>query len=85
MISISDDPSISLDEIEDRRDAVIDGYDAAIDPACRQRLEDLGLLPDTVIRRERRAPLGDPAVFKVRGSLLCLRRSEARLIRVRAS
>lgn len=75
----------SLDELRDRQSAVITGFDPAMDSSCRQRLEDLGLLPETPIFRERRAPLGDPAVFRVRGTLLCLRRSEARLILVRPS
>ena len=74
---------LSLDQLTDRQSAVVTGYDPAMPEACRQRFEDLGLLPETPIRRERRAPLGDPVVFRVRGTLLCLRRSEACLIRVR--
>jgi len=73
----------SLDDLRDREKAVIIDFDPAMDRACRERLQDLGLLPDTPISRERRAPLGDPSVFRFRGTLLCLRRSEARLIRVR--
>jgi ferrous iron transport protein A len=42
-----------------------------------RRLIDLGLLPGTPIRLLRRAPLGDPAVFELRGYRLCLRRSES--------
>jgi ferrous iron transport protein A len=75
--------SYSLDQLTKRQAAVIAGFDPALPESCRQRFEDLGLLPNTVIQRERRAPLGDPIVYRVRGNLLCLRRSEARLIRVR--
>lgn len=47
-----------------------------------QRLADLGFLPGTPVTLVRRAPLGDPAVYELRGSQICLRRSEARGIRV---
>jgi len=50
----------------------------------RGRLGDLGFLPGTPVTLLRRAPLGDPAVYELRGTQLCLRRSEARAIRVRA-
>ena len=73
----------SLEQLADRQAAVVTGYDPAMPEACRQRFEDLGLLPETLVLRERRAPLGDPLVFRVRGTLLCLRRSEARFIQVR--
>lgn len=48
----------------------------------RGRLADLGFLPGTAVTYVRRAPLGDPGVYELRGTQLCLRRSEARAIRV---
>jgi Fe2+ transport system protein FeoA len=48
-----------------------------------RRLEDLGLLAGTEVRALRRAPLGDPIVFELRGYQLCLRRSEARRVAIR--
>ncbi len=48
-----------------------------------QRLLDLGFVPETRIRVVRRAPLGDPVLYELRGTRLCLRRSEAAIIRVR--
>ena len=48
-----------------------------------RRLLDLGFLPETPVALRRRAPLGDPSVYEIRGSQLCLRRSEASRIRVR--
>lgn len=48
-----------------------------------RRLLDLGLLPGTAIQALRRAPLGDPGVYELRGYRLCLRRSETDRIRVR--
>ena len=41
------------------------------------RLRELGLLPGTVIRLVRYAPLGDPLEIDVRGFHLSLRKAEA--------
>ncbi|MCG8587754.1 MAG: ferrous iron transport protein A [Proteobacteria bacterium] len=54
----------------------------ASDPIAR-RLQDLGFVTDTRVRVVRRAPLGDPVEYEVRGTRLCLRRSEAARIPVR--
>jgi ferrous iron transport protein A len=48
------------------------------------RLQDLGLLPGTPVCVVRRAPLGDPIEFELRGYRLCLRRREAALVMVRS-
>jgi Fe2+ transport system protein FeoA len=42
-----------------------------------RRLLDLGFVPETPIRVLRRAPLGDPTTYELRGTRLCLRRAEA--------
>lgn len=51
--------------------------------AIGERLLDLGLVPGTAVAVLRRAPLGDPSVYELRGYQLCLRRSEAERVRVR--
>ena len=43
----------------------------------------MGFLPDTPVSLIRRAPMGDPGIYELRGYQLCLRRSEASRIRVR--
>ena len=48
-----------------------------------RRLLDLGFVPSTRIRVVRRAPLGDPVSYEVRGTQLCLRASEAQHVWVR--
>ena len=53
--------------------------------AIAQRLCDLGFLPGTEVALLRRAPLGDPLCFSVRGTELCLRGREAALILATAS
>jgi ferrous iron transport protein A len=58
-------------------EAVADGSPVAA------RLLDLGFVPGTRVRALRRAPLGDPTLYELRGAQLCLRRSEAMRVAVR--
>ena len=48
-----------------------------------QRLLDLGFVPGTSVQVIRRAPLGDPSAYALRGFEVCLRRSEALRVAVR--
>lgn len=48
----------------------------------RLRLLDMGLIPKTVVRVEKIAPLGDPIELRVRGYALSLRKEDARNISV---
>ncbi len=48
-----------------------------------RRIQDLGFVPGTEVVAVRRAPLGDPSEYELRGTRLCLRRSEASRIAVR--
>ncbi len=48
-----------------------------------RRLLDLGFVPDTPVRVVRRAPLGDPVAYELRGFKICLRHSEAARVWVR--
>ena len=60
----------------------------SLSPACRgmqrRRLLDLGILPGTHVTAELVSPLGDPVGYRVRGSLVALRKSEASLVHVEA-
>ncbi|MBK9179985.1 MAG: ferrous iron transport protein A [Acidimicrobiales bacterium] len=47
-----------------------------------KRLEDLGFLAGTEVRVERRAPLGDPVVYELRGVRLAVRRADVALVQV---
>ncbi|MGH0032893.1 MAG: FeoA family protein [Myxococcota bacterium] len=73
-------PTLALSELAPGARAVVVRVEAT--PIGR-RLLDLGFVPDTEIRVLRRAPLGDPTTYGLRGMQLCLRRGEARAIRVR--
>jgi DtxR family Mn-dependent transcriptional regulator len=48
----------------------------------RRRLLDLGVVPGTVISAEFASAGGDPTAYQVRGALIALRRTQARLIQV---
>jgi len=50
--------------------------------SIRQRLLDMGLLPDVVVEFERTAPGGDPIWIKLLGGQLALRKKEAQAILV---
>jgi DtxR family Mn-dependent transcriptional regulator len=62
------------------------GKVVSISPACRgaerRRFMDLGILPDTLIMAELRSPSGDPTAYRLRGTLIALRREQANLINV---
>ncbi|RME96341.1 MAG: DNA-binding protein [Verrucomicrobia bacterium] len=70
----------ALHELEPGQEAVI----RDIAPACRgverRRFLDLGILPGTRIRAEFRSPSGDPTAYRVRDTLIALRRDQARWI-----
>ena len=50
--------------------------------ALAQRLVDLGFWEGTEVQLVRRAPLGDPIEYRLRGYRLALRRTEAARVRV---
>jgi DtxR family Mn-dependent transcriptional regulator len=57
-----------------------------LSPACRgperRRLLDLGFVPGTLVEVDMVSPAGDPTAYRVRGSVVALRREQANLIRV---
>ena len=73
-------PASTLADLEPGASARVEAVESGT-PFGR-RLADLGFLPGTPVRVLRRAPLGDPVEYELRGTRLCLRRSEARRIRV---
>ena len=71
----------TLAELAPGTRAVIEAVDG--DGPVGRRLLDLGFVPGTRVTVVRRAPLGDPLEFELRGTRLCLRRAEAARVRVR--
>ncbi len=74
---------VTLAEIKPGRRAVVTKINAG--GALRQRLLDMGLLPETSIDVERVGLGGDPFWVRCQGARLALRRSEAQSILVRAA
>jgi ferrous iron transport protein A len=75
------DTDIPLSELAPGAGARV--VDVALDGPIGRRLLDLGLLPGTPVVAVRRAPLGDPTIYELRGYRLCLRRVDAARVRVR--
>lgn len=71
-----------LDALPAGETSSIVGFDA--DDVVARRLFDLGFTPGETVERLRRAPLGDPIMFRVGGIEIVLRRAEAHRIMVAA-
>ncbi len=54
------------------------------DPLIARRLMALGFVPGTKVKVLRRAPLGDPVEYALRGTRISLRGSESACIEVRS-
>lgn len=72
--------SRTLDTLAPRQRAVVTAL--TCQGLERRRLMDLGIVPGTAIQVELVSPLGDPVAYLVRGSLIALRREQARQIHV---
>ena len=57
-------------------------YNLNCSESVKKRLLDLGLVKDTCIVPVLKSPSGDPTAFFVRGSIIALRKEDARLIDV---
>jgi ferrous iron transport protein A len=57
--------------------AVIVGYGNEVEACTTRRLFDLGLMPGIEVKLIRRAPLRDPAVFRVGDYEIALRKSQS--------
>jgi ferrous iron transport protein A len=62
--------------------ATVVGTTAQANPMVANRLGQLGFRAKASVDVIRRAPLGDPTIYRVQDTELCLRRREAQLIEV---
>ncbi len=62
--------------------AMVVGTVAQANPLIAKRLGQLGFRANAHVDVIRRAPLGDPTIYRVHDTELCLRRREAQLIEV---
>lgn len=74
-------PSGPLADLSPGTRALVVGLREQDSPLAR-RLCDLGFTPGTVVEVMRRAPMGDPVVYRVRDYEICLRDRQARTIDV---
>jgi Fe2+ transport system protein FeoA len=69
---------MTLDQLALGTEGTVKGFNST-SPSL-SRLREMGLLPGTKIKLVRRAPLGDPLDFVVRGYHLSLRQVDAALV-----
>jgi Fe2+ transport system protein FeoA len=74
---------IALSEVEVGASAIVASLELPHD--VLDQLMHLGFLPEATIDVLRRAPAGDPTVYRVEGAEIALRRETARHIHVRQS
>lgn len=72
---------ISLDKINLNEDYLIE--DILLDEHIKQRIYDLGLIENTVIKALYKSPFNDPTAYLVRGAVIAIRDNEAKKIFVR--
>jgi len=72
--------AITLDQLQPGQIATVTTLNST--GLNRRRLLDLGILPGTAITVEMRSPLGDPTAYRVRGSVIALRREQSREIEI---
>ena len=72
---------ISLDKINLNEDYLIE--DILLDEHILQRIYDLGLIENTVIKALYKSPFNDPTAYLVRGTVIAIRNNDAKKIFVR--
>lgn len=71
-----------LIDLREGEEAQVLNLSASCRGAERRRLLDLGFVPGTVLEVEMVSPTGDPVAYRVRGTVIALRRSQAAHIRI---
>lgn len=72
---------ITLDKVNLNEDYLIE--DILLDEHIKQRIYDLGLIENTVIKALYKSPFNDPTAYLVRGTIIAIRDSDAMNIIVR--
>lgn len=70
----------SLDRLPPDRRAVV--QEVFAQGAQRRRLQELGFVPGAQVECVGTSPLGDPRAYQLRGTIIALRRRDARPVRV---
>jgi Fe2+ transport system protein FeoA len=77
---MSQQTTLTLDRLEKNGAARVLGLTS--EGAERRRMMDLGILPGTRIESVMSSPLGDPIAYRIRGSVIALRREQAQQIEI---
>lgn len=77
-------PLIPLHQLKAGQTGIIVSIHETQGDTWNRRMEDLGFSTGTAVTAQRRAPLGDPTIYRIRGYELSLRKREARHIMVTA-
>lgn len=72
--------SVSLAQLAIGEDCTVVGLAGEADNGVNRRLRDLGFLIGTRVLAVRRAPMGEPTIYELRGYQMSLRRAEAQRI-----
>lgn len=72
---------ISLDKIDYNVNYLI--TDILLEEHILQRIYDLGLIENTIIKKLYRSPFNDPGAYLIRGSIIAIRNIDAKKIHVR--
>lgn len=75
-------PTERLESLRPGETATITAISRACRGAERRRLMDLGIVPGTVVEVEMHSPSGDPTAYRIRDTIIALRREQARHIRI---
>jgi DtxR family Mn-dependent transcriptional regulator len=78
----NDLPHERLSQLKPGEEARVLGISRDCRAPQMRRLLDLGLVPGTPVVAEFRSPNGDPTAYRIRGSLIALRREEGEMIRI---
>lgn len=73
---------LTLADLPRGQRARVIGYGDDVEPSAARRLFDLGLVPGIEVTMVRRAPLGDPVIFRVGDYEIALRAAQSRHIHV---
>jgi len=73
---------VPLDSLIPGQSGLVTGISSLSRGVERRRLFDLGIIPGTEIYVEMVNPGGDPTAYRIRGTVIALRSTQARLIRV---
>ncbi|MEV4481605.1 FeoA family protein [Micromonospora coxensis] len=79
---LGDGDGVPLADLRPGTEATVVRVESAAAPAIARRLADLGFTPGARVRVQRRAPLRDPVLYRVRDYEVCLRRAQAAWVRV---